>query len=540
MLFILTGPSYVGKKTALFHFMTLYSFQGITPYTTKKANIQPREIEGIHYHYMTDADFQDVKSEYIFDCPFNCDENKDDIVYAYRKKDIERAMESYSNFIIHASVGNAKKIYDAYNNSNVQKERRLYIIFLNYLTHFSLSFFKDRYHEIRGIEIKESEEELERIFSIAECESIERLQNFKRRYFHAKKEINFYKQNTRIFDTNIKSDKIYEISAELEKFILPKLSVMPTAPDRIPGPLSDRDIIYLNRYRKNHNLRVYRNNKELTSEEIENLLCGSGLHVTLSSSIRQIKPQSYNDSFDMAEDANKIESILKKLYPEESIGSGYDLKPYETILCTSEERVFVPPDVYALVASKFSYAQLGLTIELGTSVIQPGHNGTVHFQIKNNSNLNIRIYPHIQVAYLLFFRTVQPTSKPYYNYENNYPYDSCSEPPISHFWKNIPKNNSLKISYKDNIYNFIKKKFKENIRESVSLAFSVLLGLFGIVTDFFNQLDQQVIMKEFLTLRIQYQVLLIFTAYYLFDNALKVLLQLCIYLYYKLYRLFKS
>ena len=52
---------------------------------------------------------QEVKSEYIFDCPFNCDDNKDDIIYAYRKKDIENAIESYSNFIIHASVGNAKK-----------------------------------------------------------------------------------------------------------------------------------------------------------------------------------------------------------------------------------------------------------------------------------------------------------------------------------------------------------------------------------------------------------------------------------------------
>ena len=51
MLFVLAGPSYVGKKTALFHFMTLYSFQGITPYTTKKLNVQQREIYECSYSF---------------------------------------------------------------------------------------------------------------------------------------------------------------------------------------------------------------------------------------------------------------------------------------------------------------------------------------------------------------------------------------------------------------------------------------------------------------------------------------------------------
>lgn len=532
MLFVLAGPSYVGKKTALFHFMTLYSFQGITPYTTKKFNIQRREIEGIHYHYVTETDFQDVNSAYIYDCPFNCDDNKDDIIYAYRKKDIENAIESYSNFIIHASVGNAKKIYNEYNSTNIDsKDRKLYIFFLNYLTPFSLSFFKERYQDIKGVKIKESEEDLEVIFTSTESEMRGELHDFKRRFFHAKKEIDFYKNNKEIFDDKIKSDKIYEISAELERLILPRLNVMPTAPDRIPGPLSDRDIIYLSKYRKNHNLKVCRENKELTSEEIEELLCGSGLHITLSTSIRKISSQRYNNSFDMAENENEIESVLKKLYPEESIASGYELKPNETILCSSEECVFVPPDVYALVASKFSYSQLGLTIELGTSVIQPGHNGTIHFQIKNNSSLYIRIYPHIQVAYLLFFRTVQPTSKPYNLSKNYYAYDNCPEPPISHFWKNIHTNNSQKDKK-----NFLKSMFQKEPIGCISFITNIIGGVIFSICNFLYNLDGLVIKNFFCALQFQYQVILVFLSYYLFSKNMQVVWEICIYSYYKLHR----
>ena len=36
MLFVLVGPSYVGKKTGISHFVKLYSFSSIIPYTTKE------------------------------------------------------------------------------------------------------------------------------------------------------------------------------------------------------------------------------------------------------------------------------------------------------------------------------------------------------------------------------------------------------------------------------------------------------------------------------------------------------------------------
>ena len=115
----------------------------------------------------------------------------------------------------------------------------------------------------------------------------------------------------------------------------------------------------------------------------------------------------------MAEDEQLLKAKLSTIYREKNISLGYILKPDETILCSSIESITMPHDVYALVSSKFSYTQLGLSIELGTSIIQAGHEGKVHFQIKNNTKNCICIYPGIRVAQLLLYRTVQPSSARY-------------------------------------------------------------------------------------------------------------------------------
>lgn len=105
MLFVLAGPSYVGKKTALSHFMKLYSFSSIIPYTTKPVERRNGEVEGIKYHYVAQEDSEDIENEnFIYDKPFQYNDYTDIVLYAYKKLDIENAINSYSNFIIHASV----------------------------------------------------------------------------------------------------------------------------------------------------------------------------------------------------------------------------------------------------------------------------------------------------------------------------------------------------------------------------------------------------------------------------------------------------
>lgn len=67
MLFVLSGPSYVGKKSSIAHFMKLYSFSSIIPYTTKPGAHRTGETEGIQYHYVDEKSRMDIEnSEYIY------------------------------------------------------------------------------------------------------------------------------------------------------------------------------------------------------------------------------------------------------------------------------------------------------------------------------------------------------------------------------------------------------------------------------------------------------------------------------------------
>jgi deoxycytidine triphosphate deaminase len=145
-----------------------------------------------------------------------------------------------------------------------------------------------------------------------------------------------------------------------------------------------------------------------------------------------VRKNSVGRFIDMADEQEDLDRVLCRAYPEEVIDKGYIMQPHEMILCSSDEAFRLPRDVYAMVASKFSYTQLGLSIELSPSIVQSGHNGRIHFQIKNNTENIICIYPHIQVAQLLFFRTVQPSTK-VYNEENNHSYDRADVSPISKF-----------------------------------------------------------------------------------------------------------
>ena len=136
----------------------------------------------------------------------------------------------------------------------------------------------------------------------------------------------------------------------------------------------------------------------------------------------------------------------------------------------------MPHDVYAIVSSRFSYTQLGLSIELGTSIIQPGHDGRIHFQIKNDTDNSICIYPGIQVVQLVLFRTIQPSSSIYRDMTGTHSYDSESISPISKFRKN---NNALSDVKKPGM-NFVKsvtELLKNRIIEAVvgMLCFSTVI-----------------------------------------------------------------
>ncbi len=456
MLFVLAGPSYVGKKTAISHFVKLYSFSSIIPYTTK--NRIKSETDGIQYHYTTSSYIDTHPSEFFYDKPFQTDERNDNAIYAYKKKDINDAVESYGNFIIHASVGNAKQIYDSYRSFNILGES-LFLIFLSYQTQLSEDFFKTKY----PYEINEENDPM-----------------FIRRLKHAKKEQDFYNNNSSIFNKIVINDNAYDLCDSLEEYILPKLKVMPTSPDKIPGPLSDEDIIYMAFHRRNDILRVQKGPTELNEDDLKTILSGCTLNISLSSDIRIIKNKIIDNYINMALDEDNTKDKLNRMYPHISISTGYVLEPNEVILCTSNEKITIPKDVYALVSSCFSYSQLGLSIDLGTSVIQSGHNGHIHFQIKNNTNNYICIYPNISVAQLLLFRTVHPSSKSYHDIPNSHVYDDDSVPPVSKFREKNEALNDIhtpKSTLIKEIFNEVKNSI---IVSTAGVIVSIILIILGI------------------------------------------------------------
>lgn len=492
MLFVLSGPSYVGKKTAIAHFMKLYSFSSIIPYTTKPIEHRIGETEGIQYHYVEEASRRDIENEaYIYDEPFNFDEYRERTLYAYKKSDIEKAIISNSNFIIHASVGNTEKMYHEYARYHRNKDKgseewtqQIFFIFLNFSSPLTKEFFEQRVpsdknnFDIRSqMETKTSRKKIMLKGKEIGLGSVSTY-DFDRRFAHATKEVQFYDDYAFIFDAKVKSDKPYEICEKLEGIILPKLKVMPTSPDKIPGPLSDIDIIYMCEKRKKDSLEISINGKKAQLNEIKGLLCGCGMHISLSNQIRRMKRKPISSFIDMADDASSMEMILGKEYPIEIINSGYIMRPNEMILCSSDEAVKLPQDVYAMVVSKFSYTQLGLSIELSQNIIQSGHDGRIHFQIKNNTNNYICIYPHIQVAQLLFFRTVQPSSKIYHE-EKNHSYDQEYPSPLPKF----RNGNSIldnvtrpKTGFLKGIFYRLKEKLETTI---VGIIVAVVVSILG-------------------------------------------------------------
>lgn len=467
MLFVLAGPSYVGKKTAISHFVKLYSFSSIVPYTTKTKT--PEETDGIQYHFVARAFFDTHADDFIFDKPFDCSERRDDDIYGYNKEHLKTAIMSYSNFIIHASVNNAIKIAKEFKSEN---SNELFIIFLDYASQLNEEFFKSKVKRQITDDV------------------------LNKRFLHAQKERRTYNDNKKHFDTCLNADDPYDIVIRIEDYILPLLQVMPTVPDKIPGPLSGEDIIRMAFRRRTDKLLVKIKNKPLIEPELKSLLSGCGLHITLNSSIRKTRKNSWNNYIDMAANEQDITKKLIYLYPETSISEGYVLAPHEMILCTSNEYLEIPVDVYAIASSRFSYSQLGLTIELGTSIIQAGHKGQIHFQIMNNTENYVCIYPNIAIAQLVFFRTIHPSVRAYSDYEDSHQYDKKTiPPPLSKFRDRNSALDSVTRSVKNTSIPFMEKA-KKILVNKILPYFAVGLFLMAIVyAGFAHLLPEETITK---------------------------------------------
>lgn len=90
------------------------------------------------------------------------------------------------------------------------------------------------------------------------------------------------------------------------------------------------------------------------------------------------------------------------------------LEPQDVVLYELAERVRVPADMVARVEGKSSLARLGLTVHLTAGYVDPGWDGVLTLELKNeHADCRILLRPGMKIAQLSFHRLSSPAERPY-------------------------------------------------------------------------------------------------------------------------------
>jgi guanylate kinase len=99
MLYIISGPSSVGKSIIVDRFIKMNNFKRVVPYTSRKLRQHEHETNGVEYFFRTKKELLRISNNFnngYWDFPFNN-------TYGYTK-DIEQAIISDDNYIILATT----------------------------------------------------------------------------------------------------------------------------------------------------------------------------------------------------------------------------------------------------------------------------------------------------------------------------------------------------------------------------------------------------------------------------------------------------
>ncbi len=125
------------------------------------------------------------------------------------------------------------------------------------------------------------------------------------------------------------------------------------------------------------------------------------------------------------------------------------LAPGQFVLAHSMEYIELPANLSADVEGRSSFARLGIEVHMTASLIDPGFQGVLTFEIFNAGPNPIKLYPGLRIAQLRFFSGNAP-QKPY------------NKNPIAKYRGLLQHHNSLQSSdYEVELYSL--EKSKENI-----------------------------------------------------------------------------
>lgn len=110
-----------------------------------------------------------------------------------------------------------------------------------------------------------------------------------------------------------------------------------------------------------------------------------------------------------------LSNILKDLD-----GDSFDLNKDDYLLCPDEfllgstkEYVTIPCDIVAMVDGKSSLARLGVAVHITAGWIDPGYNGNITLEIKNNSNKSFRLSEDMLIGQIVFLTLTSPVKRLY-------------------------------------------------------------------------------------------------------------------------------
>ena len=116
-------------------------------------------------------------------------------------------------------------------------------------------------------------------------------------------------------------------------------------------------------------------------------------------------------------------------------GETYTIKPNEFLLGSTLETVTLPHNITAMVDGKSSIARLGLAVHITAGFIDPGFQGNITLELKNNSDEEITVEYGLCLCQIIFLKMTSTVENPYGSRKLNSHYQNSKGTVISRYKK---------------------------------------------------------------------------------------------------------
>ena len=103
-------------------------------------------------------------------------------------------------------------------------------------------------------------------------------------------------------------------------------------------------------------------------------------------------------------------NISRKLFKSSNIL----LEPGQFVLGVTKEKIEIPNGYYGFIETRGNFSRAGISVSCDDGHIDPGTDGLVTLEIKNNNNVPVKIHSGDLICQLFIFRLSSPCIKTYH------------------------------------------------------------------------------------------------------------------------------